>query len=71
MASPVSRAGSSLGSAQNLAHKPRVFKSLARLGSIFGKLEEARCNIFLARRLEPLLGHNIIPINAFPFSIKR
>ena len=46
------RAGSSLGSARNLAREPGVFKSSARLGSIFGKLEEARCNNFLARRLD-------------------
>ena len=31
---------------------PVGIKSLARLGSIFGKLEEARCNNFLARRLD-------------------
>ena len=39
--SPIVRAGSSLGSARNLAREPGVFKSSARLGSIFGELGES------------------------------
>ena len=50
----IGRGVSSLGSARNLAREPHVFKSSARLGSIFGSSGKLDI-IFFGSRLEYLL----------------
>ena len=50
------RGVSSLGSARNLAREPHVFKSSARLGSIFGSSGKLDIIFFGSKARVPIIG---------------
>ena len=54
--SQANRGVSSLGSARNLAREPHVFKSSARLGSIFGSSGKLDIIFFGSKARVPIIG---------------